>query len=316
MLADGRVMHASQSSHSDLFKALRGGGANFGIVTDLELYVYTYEGMWGGSMAWAWDHGDTLIDAFIEYGMNNAENVDAAVILAVINLEGEWVYHADVEHLKPTPACENPTLKRFLDIPALENNTGPTDQVQRADGILDHYPSGANNGYWTFCTQVDRRIIKFFFEVWRETVTPILDIEGLERSALADVNIASQNTVNAMRKDGGNALGLAYKGPFLVFLMEPLWMKSRDSPRVWACLRSTAMRTQAEARRLGLHLEYIYLNYANPYQDVYTGYGEAAKEFLTTVSRKYDSDGIFQNQRGAGWHLRGALEPWIALPKI
>ncbi|KAL4971420.1 hypothetical protein BDW66DRAFT_163717 [Aspergillus desertorum] len=309
VLADGTIVRASTSSHPDLYKALRGGGANFGIVTELELYVYPYDGMWGGSINWTWEHADAIIDAFMEYGLDNTNNADTAVILGTINYEGQWVWHADVEHLKPTPGYENPALKRFFEIPAAAQSTGPTSQIQRTDGILDHYPTGSFNGYWTFCTKPDRRIIRFFMEAWREALDPILGVEGIERSALADVNFVSQNIVDRMRSNGGNALGLGDKGPFLVFLMEPFWLKESDSPRVWHALRSTAMKTQAEAKRLGLHHEYIYLNYANPFQDVYTGYGKDAKKFLSSVSSKYDPKGIFQTQRGAGWHLCGPILP-------
>lgn len=315
VLADGSIVQASGNSNPDLYKALRGGGANFGIVTDLELMVYPYQGMWGGGMKWSWEHGDAVIDAFIKYGEDNVSNVDASVILGVVNYQGEWVWHADVEHLKPTQLSECPSLRPFLDIPTAVDFTAKASQIDRTDGIMGNYPAGSFNGYWTFCTQVDRRIIRFFMDTWQEEIDPILHLEGLERSALADINFVSQNIVDAMVRNGGNALGLCGKGPLLVYLMEPYWMNAADSPRVWEALSRTAMKTHAEAKRLGVYHEYVYLNYANPFQDVYASYGSEAKEFMASTSKKYDPDGVFQWQRRAGWHLHGPLVPFATVTR-
>jgi FAD/FMN-containing dehydrogenase len=40
VLADGRVVRASQAEHADLFWAVRGGGGNFGVAASLEFAVH------------------------------------------------------------------------------------------------------------------------------------------------------------------------------------------------------------------------------------------------------------------------------------
>lgn len=307
VLADGNIVEASQDSYPDLYRALRGGGANFGIVTDLTLNIYPYEGVWGGGKGWKWENGDALIDAFIEYGNNSDENSDVSVILGAINVEGQWVYHADLVYLKPEIPTDHAIIKRFNDIPAIDDRTSVTSQINRTDGIAHHYPPGSHNGFWTFCTRSDKRIIKFFMETWAEEAGQILDVKGFDRSALADCQFVTKHVIDAMSRNGGNALSLSGNEPFILMLIEPYWMDESQSHRVWNALRTTGNRVQAEARRLGLHHEYIYLNYANPFQDVFAGYGPKSKKFLQETSAKYDAEGFFQYQRGAGWHLHGPI---------
>lgn len=48
VLPNSTVVYASDTSHPDLFFALRGGGANFGIVTSIEFNIYKDALLWGG----------------------------------------------------------------------------------------------------------------------------------------------------------------------------------------------------------------------------------------------------------------------------
>jgi FAD/FMN-containing dehydrogenase len=63
--ADGRVRRASRDEHADLFWAIRGAGANLGVVTSLTLRLHAVgPTVYGGLIAWPFERADEILRAY------------------------------------------------------------------------------------------------------------------------------------------------------------------------------------------------------------------------------------------------------------
>jgi FAD/FMN-containing dehydrogenase len=65
--ADGQIVTASESEHPDLFWALRGGGGNFGVVTEFTFRLHPVSDIYGGPMFFELSDGPALFAYFNEF---------------------------------------------------------------------------------------------------------------------------------------------------------------------------------------------------------------------------------------------------------
>ena len=75
ILADGERVTASAESHPDLFWAIRGGGGNFGIVTEFTFRAHPVSTVFGGPTFWALEDADALLAAYREWLPSAPRNV-------------------------------------------------------------------------------------------------------------------------------------------------------------------------------------------------------------------------------------------------
>ncbi len=80
--ADGRLVHASEAEKPELFWGLRGGGGNFGIVTQFEFAVHPVgPTVYAGPVFFAAEHDAELMRIFREWAPGAPEEITAALNL-------------------------------------------------------------------------------------------------------------------------------------------------------------------------------------------------------------------------------------------
>ena len=67
VLADGRLVTADEQHHADLFWALRGGGGNFGVVTEFVFKAQPIYTVYAGPMLWDLDQAPKLMKWYREF---------------------------------------------------------------------------------------------------------------------------------------------------------------------------------------------------------------------------------------------------------
>ncbi|KAI1178818.1 hypothetical protein F4777DRAFT_63078 [Nemania sp. FL0916] len=84
VLANGTIVTASDTENSDLARALRGGGNNFGVVTTYTLQTYRQGNIWGGNVIYL--HTDTvasnLLRAVRDFTEYNTDDKAAVIVTA------------------------------------------------------------------------------------------------------------------------------------------------------------------------------------------------------------------------------------------
>lgn len=75
VLADGSFVTASESRHSELFWALRGGGGNFGVVTSFCFRAHPVGSVYGGPIFWALEDAREVMRHYREFLPNAPEDL-------------------------------------------------------------------------------------------------------------------------------------------------------------------------------------------------------------------------------------------------
>ncbi|OBT60360.1 hypothetical protein VE03_10495 [Pseudogymnoascus sp. 23342-1-I1] len=304
VLSNGTIRTASATDNPDLYRALRGGGGNFGIVTAFTLKAYPYNGMWGGMRANSWEDTKELLAAFVEYGHNSPQDPRTSLVLNHSAVQGQWTWYNDLEHCDPMDEAPE-LLKRVMRIPPLLDETKRTSLSALSLGLASHSARGFRNSYWALCTKLDLYMLEFYVDVFVAECSKLNPLEGFDPAG--DIQVITSGMLSAMKNKGGNILGLQNTTePLLLFNPALRWTNPAHDTEIKEMMHRAMKMVEAEAMRRGLQTDFLYMNYASEYQDPLKGYGAEQFKFIEEVASRYDPNGVFQTLRTSGFKLRGA----------
>lgn len=302
--ASGIIISVSQTSFPDLYWALRGGGNNFGIVTQFNVQAIPQGQMWGGMRTYLEPSFPALIEAYINLGRSAKKDGKAHQILSFA-FSGIPVAQVELEYSEPNPNAT--VLAEYNAIPgAVADQTG-IKSVAELTSALEGPASGAGlrQAFWTWSAKLDEDLATTTKDIFFEEVQAITDAADLV--AAISFQVITEPILEKMTVRGGNALGLSTAdGPLMNLLIALKWSNTADDSRLNKFAATVKDRAVAAGKAKGKHVDYLYMNYASPWQDPVAGYGAANKAKLQQISKKYDPTGVFERLQPGYFKLNRA----------
>ncbi|KAL6158145.1 hypothetical protein ACJQWK_07739 [Exserohilum turcicum] len=306
VLASGAIVDANQKSNSALFKALKGGGNNFGVVTQVDVTAIKQPKIWGGSILLPYfpDSAIASLNAIVNFTTlsntlpNNGAQVvitytatgQALIALSLASTDGT----VNSTGLAPLTSLQ-PQIANTMGLRTIGDIVTELDANQ-ADGFRDTSATITfkNDAATLFAVHnaSDQVYLKYNKTVkyldWVNFYVPTARIDSTHAAA-----------------QGGNVLGLEENPEdLIVAFITPRWIDAAQDAAMYEMAREwvDAVSKAAGANR---H-RFLYQNFAAPSQKPLCGYGAKNVEFMKDVSRRYDPSQTFQKLVPGGFKISKA----------
>ncbi|KAK7424527.1 hypothetical protein QQX98_000492 [Neonectria punicea] len=263
VLADGGIVTADAVNNTDLFRVLKGGSNNFGIVTNFKMSSIPCDKVWGGMTFFPKQVVPGAIDALVSFTENVENDVESNPVCIITYMPDFKdiviaTLYAQVRGIERAPA-----YKQWLELPEMMNTVKMTSVSEMASEY--NIPAQYHDTWFTTCFKNDTRIITKASQLHEQLVEEIKalipDGDFITQCLFQPLpRILAQNSVTA----GGNIMGVEqhqHNGIlFLVVAMVRIPEQARFAePKV----KSWIEMVQEFAKTLDRDLQWTYLNYAD-----------------------------------------------------
>ncbi|KAF3765349.1 FAD-binding domain-containing protein [Cryphonectria parasitica EP155] len=291
VLANGSIMNANVDDNPDLWLALKGGSANFGLITRFAIESPNTSDpvIWGGLLEYELALGDAVLDAMVTFNDNVPDDQNTLSIVY-------WAYTSTAGGMVPDVALENTLAEAspaatdvYLNISGITSNT-----LRKVDlTTITHYlgagePPGYCDFWYTLLLPNSAEVMKYAAKAHENAVKELamaMTAAASEFCTFCMFQPLNNLIVQHGADKGGNVLGLdaTLDGANEVLFLATLAVKGEGK-------EAGGPAHNAELDGLGGH-------------DPLSSAGPEAIAKMWTASAKYDPGGVFQSLGTTGFKI-------------
>ncbi|KFX86128.1 hypothetical protein V490_09212, partial [Pseudogymnoascus sp. VKM F-3557] len=301
VLGDGTIVNANHTSHPDLFRALKGGGNNFGIVTRFDLSTFPQGGIASSLVINDISQRGTVFKSFTNIASAAKFDIYTSLVtsLAYTSTTKGWKIINILAYTKPVA---QPAV--FADLLALPNasNSSALNITTLAELADEPETAPTNQIMATATFKPSLALMNEFFELADAYFKSFNLTGGITWLLTFEPLVAAM--VPSSKGKQEDVLGLGPEDKGFILLLSASWPDTASTKAVQEATRHVMSLLESCAESKGLLLKFQYLNYAAAYQTPLETYGEDNLGFMRAVSRKYDPKGVFQKRVPGGFKLQ------------
>lgn len=284
-----------------MFKALKGGGNNLGIVTRFDMRTFTIPpgGAYGDFSVAAWDQLEKINEIFLAYVADCSGKSDQFCMIYRADAPGREKAISSLV-VSTDGSADSTAFAGFKNVTFQKD----TRKRQPITAIANKLADQGGMSYMSFALTLQSRgeVVRKAAEIFSSLTT---ELHG--KAVPVGLHFIFQPLPKGT-SPSMNILGLERSNPKDSILFEArATLKPTDTAMFEGIVRNAVAKATEElkdfAKTMEGFCEYVYMNYAGAEQDVLASYGMENLRFLEDVAKRYDSGGFFQYRVTGGWKV-------------
>lgn len=310
VLGNGTIVNANNETNADLWRALKGGSSNFGIVTRYDMEALPARDLLYDLRYLSSNYSETVIEAVAGFADQNQSLADNHLITF-------YMYNASI-----TPDIfigtikvntkgngnESTTFDQVKKLPAFYNVTVLQSMAKAAAG--SQLVSGYSGAGATLTFNNDPQILRYGVEVFQDFVetlkrstdpTKVVGVLFFQPIPTYMAQISKQRGGNMLGLDAVDHNAIMWTGgvaidPTLEDGGAALAIAQVEMSKMTAKIREFSKSVKGD-------IDFLYLNYADASQDSLGTYSAANIQHIRDVAAQYDPAEVFQKRIPGGFKI-------------